>query len=437
MMDSGPGDWLKNNLPIKVLGLGSWCFRGNPLFYQNRLTGMDPFDFPELRLDSEFHQPGCARSTAGVLGVLLGAFGVHRFYLGYRWTPLLQCILTVISGGLAGFWGTCEGLMILTGRMRCDAQGRPLQSACLAYVPAACPRVAMTKYQHSRTSPWFMTLMIFFFPLSNSLVLAAIWTLSGWSLPGFLGQVPDLIPPPGGEHWVVAEPPLALVVEMLEAEVVDQEEITFELSPPAWQADAASPLSVASLSHASRVPRLPISIEESLPQPVLTVVPTAVMVDPLQRLPARAMQPPESRLPRLSEGFREQEKLATQRFSTKQKLQVSRLVRQVPQQPTSGGAVVTPGVAQQPLVRPVYNPSPDYPEQALRQGQEGLVKIRVLVAADGTVRSARLHASSGHVALDTAALRVVRQWRFMLTAKKPVKKPVDVIVPIRFRIESR
>ena len=64
--------------------------------------------------------------------------------------------------------------------------------------------------------------MIFFFPLSNSLVLAAIWTLSGWSLPGILGHVPDLIPPPGGEHWVVAEPPLALVVEILEAEPVDQ-----------------------------------------------------------------------------------------------------------------------------------------------------------------------------------------------------------------------
>ena len=436
MMDSGSGDWLKNDQPIKVLGLGSWCFRGNRLFYRNRLTGMDPFDFPELRLDSEFHQPGCARSTAGVLGVLLGAFGVHRFYLGYRWIPLLQCILTVISGGLAGFWGTCEGLMILTGRMRRDALGRPLQSACLAYVPAACPRVARTKYQHSRTSPWFMTLMIFFFPLSNSLVLAAIWTLSGWSLPGFLGQVPDLIPPPGGEHWVVAQPPLALVVEILEAEPEDQEEITFEL-PPAWQPDAASPLSVASLSDASRVPRLPVAVEESLPQPVPTVTPMAVSVERLQRSPARAMPPPESRLPRFSEGARDQGKLATQRFPTEQTLQVNQLVRQVPQSPASGGAVVTPGVAQRPLVRPVYNPSPDYPEQALQQRQEGLVKIRVMVAADGTVRSARLHASSGHVALDTAALRVVRQWRFMLTAKKPVKKPVDVIVPIRFRIESR
>jgi len=281
-----------------------------------------------------------------------------------------------------------------------------------------------------------MTLMIFFFPLSNSLVLAAIWTLSGWSLPGFLGQVPDLIPPPGGEHWVVAQPPLALVVEILEAEPEEQEEVAFELSPPAWQPDVSSPLSVASLSDAARVPRLPISVEESLPQPVPTVMPTAVMVDRLQRSPVRAAQPPKSRLPRLSEGFRDPEKLVAQRFPTRQKLEVNRLVRQVPQPPASGGAVVTPGVAQRPLVRPVYNPSPDYPEEALQRGQEGLVKIRVVVAADGTVRSARLHASSGHVALDTAALRVVRQWRFMLTAKKPVKKPVDVIVPIRFRIES-
>ena len=125
-----------------------------------------------------------------------------------------------------------------------------------------------------------------------------------------------------------------------------------------------------------------------------------------------------------------------QRFSTEQKLQVSRLVQQVPQQPASGGAVVTPGVAQRPLVRPVYNPSPDYPEQALQQGQEGLVKIRVIVAADGKVRSARLHANSGQAAFDTAALQVVRQWRFMVTAKQPVKKTGEVVVPIRFRIES-
>ncbi|MEO2021175.1 MAG: NINE protein, partial [Pirellulaceae bacterium] len=64
---------------------------------------MDPFEFPELRLETELREKGCARSTAGVLGVLFGAFGVHRLYLGYRWIPLLQCLLTVISGGLAGF----------------------------------------------------------------------------------------------------------------------------------------------------------------------------------------------------------------------------------------------------------------------------------------------------------------------------------------------
>jgi len=397
---------------------------------------MDPFEFPELRLETEFREKGCARSTAGVLGVLFGAFGVHRLYLGYRWIPLLQCLLTVISGGLAGFWGTWEGLRILTGRMRRDALGRPLWSAHVAYVPAACPRVAITRYQHSRTSPWFMTLMIFFFPLSNSLVLAAIWTLSGWSLPGILGHVPDLIPPPGGEHWVVAEPPLALVVEILEAEPVDQVEVTFELPPPAWHAEAASPLSVPSLIHASRVPRLPVSVDESLGQPVTTVAPAAVTVDRLQRSPPRVVQPQENQLPQLSEGSPDEGELVTQRFTPERKLQVSRLVQQVPQQPATGGAVVTPGVAQRPVVRPVYNPSPEYPEQALQRGQEGLVKIRVTVAADGTVRSARLHASSSHATLDTAALQVVRQWRFMVTAKKPMKGAVDVIVPIRFRIES-
>jgi TonB family protein len=43
--------------------------------------------------------------------------------------------------------------------------------------------------------------------------------------------------------------------------------------------------------------------------------------------------------------------------------------------------------------------------------------------------------TSNNGSLDAAAIKAVRQWRFMVTAKQSPKRPVEVIVPIRFRIE--
>jgi len=64
--------------------------------------------------------------VAGVLGIILGAFGVHRFYLGFIGIGLLQVFLTIITFGWAGIWGFIEGILCLTGQMR-DADGLPLR----------------------------------------------------------------------------------------------------------------------------------------------------------------------------------------------------------------------------------------------------------------------------------------------------------------------
>jgi protein TonB len=111
------------------------------------------------------------------------------------------------------------------------------------------------------------------------------------------------------------------------------------------------------------------------------------------------------------------------------------IAQQVPQQPAAGGSIVTPGVSQQPIVRPVYNPSPEYPAEALAKRQQGLVKIQIAIDPKGTVLSARVVQTSNNDSLDAAAIKAVRQWRFMVTAKQSPKRPVEVIVPIRFRIE--
>lgn len=67
-----------------------------------------------------------SKMTAGLLGIFLGAFGVHNFYLGFTNRAILQIVLTVVTCGAAGLWGVIEGIMILAGSINKDAAGAPL-----------------------------------------------------------------------------------------------------------------------------------------------------------------------------------------------------------------------------------------------------------------------------------------------------------------------
>ena len=84
--------------------------------------------------------PANAKSklVAGLLGIFLGCFGVHNFYLGYTGKAVIQLILTIagivlscIFVGIflvlgAWIWSLIEGILILTGSINKDAQGNPL-----------------------------------------------------------------------------------------------------------------------------------------------------------------------------------------------------------------------------------------------------------------------------------------------------------------------
>lgn len=73
-------------------------------------------------------EPVKSRRTAGLLGIFLGALGVHRFYLGYPSMGVLQILVTVSTLGIGGLWGTIEGVLILSGiGIKTDADGRPLR----------------------------------------------------------------------------------------------------------------------------------------------------------------------------------------------------------------------------------------------------------------------------------------------------------------------
>lgn len=75
-------------------------------------------------------RPPKSRVSAGVLGLVLGSLGIHRFYLGYNGIGAIMLVLTVFSYGLllpvTFIWGLIEGLVLLTGGMS-EKDGRSLQ----------------------------------------------------------------------------------------------------------------------------------------------------------------------------------------------------------------------------------------------------------------------------------------------------------------------
>lgn len=80
-----------------------------------------------------------SKIVAGLLAIFLGCFGVHNFYLGYTSKAVLQLVLTIVGLVLSciviglflvigiEIWGLVEGIMILTGKIDKDAQGKLLK----------------------------------------------------------------------------------------------------------------------------------------------------------------------------------------------------------------------------------------------------------------------------------------------------------------------
>ena len=59
--------------------------------------------------------PGAEKKlVAGICGILLGGFGVHKFILGYTNEGLIQIAITVVTCGAGGIVGLIEGIIYLT-----------------------------------------------------------------------------------------------------------------------------------------------------------------------------------------------------------------------------------------------------------------------------------------------------------------------------------
>ena len=96
------------------------------------------------------------------------------------------------------------------------------------------------------------------------------------------------------------------------------------------------------------------------------------------------------------------------------------------------------GVGRFTISLPEYrsNPAPIYPDSARRKRQEGVVWLMVEVGEHGETRAVAVQQSSGHTALDEAAVTAVRGWKFAPArqGERPVAARVEV--PVRFRLAN-
>ena len=74
-----------------------------------------------------------SKLVAGLLGIFLGSFGIHNFYLGYTKKAVAQLLICLLGSCLvvgpvaASIWGLVEGIMILCGKISVDSKNVPLK----------------------------------------------------------------------------------------------------------------------------------------------------------------------------------------------------------------------------------------------------------------------------------------------------------------------
>ena len=90
-----------------------------------------------------------------------------------------------------------------------------------------------------------------------------------------------------------------------------------------------------------------------------------------------------------------------------------------------GAAAPAPAATPAEIVaRPLEQPRPRYPQRALEREKEGVVRVRLTIAPDGTVSEAVVVASQPAGLFDQAALDAVRRWRYQAPGRPLVTEAV-------------
>lgn len=84
----------------------------------------------------------------------------------------------------------------------------------------------------------------------------------------------------------------------------------------------------------------------------------------------------------------------------------------------------------------LHNPQPAYPVMSMRRGEQGRVLLHVVVTTAGDAKIVSVNQTSGYLLLDHSALETVKTWRFVPAKRRNHPVESDVLVPVRFTLES-
>ena len=101
----------------------------------------------------------------------------------------------------------------------------------------------------------------------------------------------------------------------------------------------------------------------------------------------------------------------------------------------AAGFLPAPAIVWEGKPRFRHPPTPAvYPPRAIELNHQGEALVRVRLDAAGTAVEIVLHRSSGHHALDSAALAAVRSWHFLPAMRDGRPVPSWVEIPVRFHL---
>jgi protein TonB len=104
-------------------------------------------------------------------------------------------------------------------------------------------------------------------------------------------------------------------------------------------------------------------------------------------------------------------------------------------QPAAAAPPAAPKTVGASQVSYLVAPHPVYPERARRAGETGRVLLRVMIDVTGRPAQAMVATSSGHAALDEAALSALRAAQFRPYVEGGLPQAVWVVIPINFLLQ--
>ena len=127
----GTGNAFCQNCGQSVTPEAQVCIHCGHILYGGRSSYGNPGGYAGYSNGTPGYSLQKSRIAAGILAILVGALGIHNFYLGYNARGTVQLLVSVLTCGIGavpmGIWALVDGSMLLCGSTSYDARGIPLK----------------------------------------------------------------------------------------------------------------------------------------------------------------------------------------------------------------------------------------------------------------------------------------------------------------------